>query len=112
MLIREATREDLATIAMVVSEANKDVAVRFRLNAENCPKHPSFCTEAWVASDLARGERYFILEESLDISSRKMTATKHRAEHAPTWPVRCCCRNPVPIPRHDPILLGCSLLAY
>jgi len=63
MQIREATHEDLATIAMLVSEANKDVAVRFSLNAENCPKHPSFCTEAWVASDLARGERYFILED-------------------------------------------------
>lgn len=62
MQIREATTEDLATIAMLVSESNKDVAVKFGLNAENCPKHPSFCTEAWVKADLARGETYFILE--------------------------------------------------
>lgn len=64
MQIREATPEDLATIAMLVSESNKDVAVRFGLNAENCPKHPSFYTEAWVRADLARGEAYFIVEEN------------------------------------------------
>lgn len=55
---------DIPTLAMLVSEANKDVAVRFGLNAQNCPKHPSFCTDAWIEGDLARGERYFILEDS------------------------------------------------
>jgi len=64
MSIREASSEDLAALAKLVSEANKDVAVKFGLNASNCPKHPSFCTEAWVQADFARGERYFILEES------------------------------------------------
>lgn len=63
MQIREAEPEDLAVIAMLVSASNKDVAVKFGLNAENCPRHPSFCTAAWVEADLARGERYFILEE-------------------------------------------------
>jgi diamine N-acetyltransferase len=63
MHIREASPEDRATIAMLVRDSNKDVAEKFGLNADNCPKHPSFCTEAWVESDLARGERYFILEE-------------------------------------------------
>lgn len=48
---------------MIVSESNKDVAVQFNLNNENCPKHPSFCTEHWVQADFARGETYFILEE-------------------------------------------------
>ncbi len=63
MSIREASIKDLAIIALLVSESNKDVAEKFALNADNCPKHPSFCTEAWVQSDLDRGERYFILEE-------------------------------------------------
>jgi N-acetylglutamate synthase-like GNAT family acetyltransferase len=63
MQIREATVEDLETIAMLVSEANKDVALKFGLNSDNCPKHPSFCTRAWVEADVARGEKYFILEE-------------------------------------------------
>jgi diamine N-acetyltransferase len=63
MNIREATLGDVATIAMLIREANKDVAEKFGLSADNAPKHPSFCTVAWVQSDFARGERYFILEE-------------------------------------------------
>jgi len=63
MPIREASPDDTATIAHLVAESNKDVAIRFGLNAENCPKHTSFCSESWVQADLARGERYFILEE-------------------------------------------------
>jgi len=63
MSIRQASGEDLATIARLVSESNRDVAVRFGLTFENCPKHPSFCTASWVQADLARGETYFILED-------------------------------------------------
>jgi len=33
---------------MLVSESNRDVAIKFGLNAENCPKHPSFSTADWV----------------------------------------------------------------
>jgi ribosomal protein S18 acetylase RimI-like enzyme len=51
---------------MLVSESNKDVAAMFGLDADNCPKHPSFCTEAWIEADLARGERYFIIEDGTD----------------------------------------------
>ena len=64
MLIREAYSDDSALIAWLVSESNKDVASRFGINADNCPKHTSFCTASWVQADLARGERYFILEEN------------------------------------------------
>jgi diamine N-acetyltransferase len=64
MRIKEATAEDLATIAMIVRESHKDVALKFGLNPENCPKHPSFCTESWVEADLARNAAYFILEEN------------------------------------------------
>lgn len=63
MEIRASTDKDLATIAMLVRESNKDVAAKFGLNAENCPKHPSFCTEGWIEADLARGERYFVMED-------------------------------------------------
>jgi len=66
MPIREASPGDIATIAHLVTESNKDVAIRFGLNAENCPKHTSFCSESWVQVDLARGERYFILEENAE----------------------------------------------
>jgi ribosomal protein S18 acetylase RimI-like enzyme len=63
MNIRTASRADTDALAMIISEANKDVAIRFGLNADNCPKHPSFCTPAWVESDFHRGETYFILDE-------------------------------------------------
>lgn len=64
MLIRPATAHDLALIATLVSVSNQDVAQAFGLNGENCPKHPSFYTESWVAADLQRGEAYFIAEEN------------------------------------------------
>ncbi len=64
MLIREYAAPDRPTIAMLVSESNKTVASMFGLNAENCPKHPSFCTESWVDAEIARGETYFILGDA------------------------------------------------
>lgn len=64
MSIREFAAADLSTVAMLVSESNKSVAAMFGLNAENCPKHPSFCTESWVEAELARGETYFLLDEA------------------------------------------------
>lgn len=56
---------DAPLLAHLISEANKDVAARFHLTRENCPKHPSFCETAWVEADMARDESYFIayLEE-------------------------------------------------
>lgn len=61
-LIRQANIEDAELIASIVSEANKDVALRFNLNYENAPKHPSFCTADWVKADFERGALYFIYE--------------------------------------------------
>lgn len=60
MNIRSTTALDAELLARLVSEANKDVAERFKLTADNCPKHPSFCTAAWIRSDMARGEVYFV----------------------------------------------------
>lgn len=63
MNIREATAQDAATLALLISTSNQDVAARFGLTLENCPKHPSFCTADWIKADLARGERYFVAED-------------------------------------------------
>ena len=60
--VRGTTIDDSPILARLISESNKDVATRFGLNARNYPKHPSFCSAAWVKVDLARGEVYFILE--------------------------------------------------
>lgn len=61
-IIRPATIEDAERIASIVSEANKDVALRFNLNYGNAPKHPSFCTGDWIKADFERGALYFIYE--------------------------------------------------
>ena len=63
MNIHEATAQDVATLALLVSASNQDVAARFGLTLDNCPKHPSFCTREWITADLSRGERYFVLED-------------------------------------------------
>ena len=67
MPIREAFAEDAAIIARLVREANRDVAVRFGLTAENCPKHTSLCTEDWVRAEFARGERYFVCTDGATV---------------------------------------------
>ena len=63
MKIISTNGEDAGLIAGIVSEANKDVAELFKLNRENSPKHPSFCTDDWVLADLKRGEEYFLFAE-------------------------------------------------
>jgi GNAT superfamily N-acetyltransferase len=64
MQIRQMCDADLSIIGKLVSESNRDVAVQFGLNADNCPRHPSLCTESWVRAELERGETYFILEDA------------------------------------------------
>lgn len=64
MEIRKATSEDAGIVAVLVSESNKEVASKFGLTFDNCPKHPSLCNEKWIKADLDRGEQYFILEEA------------------------------------------------
>lgn len=42
MKIIIASIKDASTIANIVSESNKDVAIKFGINNKNNPKHPSF----------------------------------------------------------------------
>jgi len=60
--IREASPAEAERLAGLIREGFRDVAERFGLTRENCPKHPSQCEEAWVAAALARGVRYFVSE--------------------------------------------------
>lgn len=62
MSIVVATAEDAEIISRIISESNKDVAEEFGLTIVNNPKHPSFCTKAWVLSDFERGGEYFMYE--------------------------------------------------
>ena len=62
-MIRSATQKDVELLAEIIREAFRDVALRFALTRDNCPRHPSNCTTDWIAADMARGVQYFILDE-------------------------------------------------
>lgn len=59
--IREANADDAPTLCRLIRQSYQDVAGRFGLNAENCPKHPSNYTDQWVENDLSRGVTYYLL---------------------------------------------------
>jgi N-acetylglutamate synthase-like GNAT family acetyltransferase len=61
MKIKQATLNDRKVIAKLIRDAFLDVARRFALTKENCPKHPSNCASSWIASDICRGVQYYIL---------------------------------------------------
>jgi GNAT superfamily N-acetyltransferase len=60
--IRNATESDIPVLVGIIRNSFRDVAVRFGLTEENCPKHPSNCTSQWIEIALQKGVRYFILE--------------------------------------------------
>jgi len=58
--IAPTTAQDTIRITALIQAAFVVVAKRFDLTRENCPKHPSNCTEHWVAQDMARGVCYYL----------------------------------------------------
>jgi N-acetylglutamate synthase-like GNAT family acetyltransferase len=62
--IRMANHRDIPAIVSLIREAFRTVANQFGLTLENCPKHPSNCTEEWVQKDFDRGVEYFVLFEN------------------------------------------------
>ncbi len=64
MEIVVAKRNHCEELSSIVRASNKDVAELFALNIENAPKHPSFCTAAWIATDFERGQEYFLSTEN------------------------------------------------
>src|SRR5210317_1460433 len=62
--IKAATRDDGAVLTGLIRKSYRDVAQRFDLTPENCPKHPSNCTDDWIRNDFARGISYFIIEHN------------------------------------------------
>ena len=60
--IRIADEADIDLLAAIIKKSHADVARRFNLTPENCPKHPSNCSPAWIESDLARGVGYFLAD--------------------------------------------------
>lgn len=62
--IREASPDDVSRLSALIRESFQDVAQRFGLTPQNCPKHPSNCTDRWIESDLARKVAYYLAEKS------------------------------------------------
>ncbi len=62
MTIREANQADVRTLVSLLRESFRDMAERFELTVENCPKNLAFCTDQRVINDMERGLDYYILE--------------------------------------------------
>ncbi len=62
VIIRRATEEDISLLSSIIRASFMDVAKRFSLTRQNCPKHPSNCEDDWIESELSKGVSYFILE--------------------------------------------------
>ena len=60
--ITDAAADDADRLADVIRRASRDVAERFGVTAENCPKHPSHCTAEWVDAAMGKGVRFYVLE--------------------------------------------------
>jgi diamine N-acetyltransferase len=59
--IRSADSHDIDTLSNIIRTANRDVAKRFNLTVDNCPKHPSNCSNEWIIKDLHRNVAYYML---------------------------------------------------
>jgi N-acetylglutamate synthase-like GNAT family acetyltransferase len=60
-MIKAAELSDREMVAKIIRGSFRDVASRFSLTKENCPKHPSNCISSWIESDIKRGVQYFLL---------------------------------------------------
>lgn len=60
--IHACTRRDVDILVETIRGSFRDVAERFGLSEENCPKHPSNCRADWVEKDMAQGIKYYVLE--------------------------------------------------
>lgn len=64
MIIREANKGDKSTLVALIRNSFRDVAEKFALTTENCPKFAGFNAKERVDIDFEKGLRYFILEET------------------------------------------------
>jgi len=63
IVIRPLKPDDVVNVVAIICEANVVVARQFGITCENNPKHPSFYTPEWLASDIAKGEQYFVAQQ-------------------------------------------------
>lgn len=63
MKIKQASKSDISILVTLLRDSFRDVAQKFGLTIENCPKHVAFYTQERLASDLKRGMKYYILSK-------------------------------------------------
>lgn len=64
MKIRKAKKSDIGVLVALIHESFLDVAEKFALTADNCPKFPAFNAEERIESDFEKGLKFYILEEA------------------------------------------------
>ena len=64
IIIRKANSYDVSTLSGLIRDSFYDVAERFGITPENCPKHPSNCVDEWIEKDFGRRVSYYILEHN------------------------------------------------
>jgi GNAT superfamily N-acetyltransferase len=62
--MRKASPADVTLLCRLIRDSHQDVAARFGLTPQNCPRHPSNCTGEWIEKDLSKGVDYYILEHN------------------------------------------------
>ena len=60
---REASEDDAEVLTRLIRSAFADLTDRFGLTAEVCPSHPAFTTVDQQRQAMAKGIRYFVLED-------------------------------------------------
>jgi N-acetylglutamate synthase-like GNAT family acetyltransferase len=63
MVIREAKETDKRVLVRLIRNSFRDVAEKFALTVENCPKFAGFNAKERVEADFEKGLKYYILEE-------------------------------------------------
>ncbi len=61
MKIKQANKNDISILVTLLRDSFRDVAQKFGLTIENCPKHVAFYTQERLKSDLKKGMKYYIL---------------------------------------------------
>ena len=64
MVIREANEADKGVLVALLRDSFRDVAEKFALTTENCPKFAGFNAKERVKSDFEKGLTYYLLEEN------------------------------------------------
>ena len=60
--IGSASLPDVPVVVDLIRKAFADVAARFGLTPENCPRHPSNCAPEWIETAIQKGVQFFLLE--------------------------------------------------